>query len=85
MAPVESIAPVRQGSLDHDEFAEIDGTTPLPGAPPLTHLAERVLSMALRGCTPHMVAHELRLHPKRVRQIARDHFITFNRQRSEES
>lgn len=57
------------------DLDEMPAPTPPQLLPPL---AGRIAEMARRGWTPKMAAHELRLHPKRVIQIARDHQITFS-------
>lgn len=68
--------------IARSDLDEVPAQPPLQLLPPL---ARRVAEMAMRGWTPQMVAHELRLHPKRVRQVARDHFIVFHRQRQGDS
>lgn len=58
-----------------DAFDDEPAPSPSPVLPPM---AARIEAMAKRGWTPQMAAHDLRLHPKRVRQIARDYHITFH-------
>ncbi|MDU4253898.1 hypothetical protein [Pseudomonas sp.] len=81
LVQVEEAAPVELEEVFQSDAATVDvleaEPTPTPG-PLLPPLAARIEAMAKRGWTPQMAAHDLRLHPKRVRQIARDYHITFH-------
>lgn len=73
--PVELEDVLQPEAPPADAFDEQPTPTPSPLLPPM---AARIEAMARRGWTPQMAAHDLRLHPKRVRQIARDYHITFH-------
>lgn len=74
--PAES---VQLPDLDKLVIASDLDEAPAPTPPQLLPpLAGRIAEMARRGWTSRMAAHELRLHPKRVSQIARDYQITFH-------
>ncbi|MCP8465217.1 hypothetical protein NK553_14795 [Pseudomonas sp. ZM23] len=71
--PIELEEAPQPETMPFDSFE--DEPTPTRLLPPL---AARIEAMAARGWTPQMAAHDLRLHPKRIRQIARDYNITFS-------
>ncbi|QIE86169.1 hypothetical protein [Pseudomonas nitroreducens] len=73
--PVELEEVLQPEAAPVDAFDDEPAPSPSPLLPPM---AARIEAMAKRGWTPQMAAHDLRLHPKRVRQIARDYHITFH-------
>lgn len=76
--PADLVEPVAE---HQDEAEQVAEPAPQAVAPVRPRFVEHIENMAKRGWTPQMVAHELRLHPKIVRQLARDHLITFHCQR----
>ncbi|OBY90719.1 hypothetical protein A6723_021060 [Pseudomonas sp. AU11447] len=78
---MDQVPPMPAVQIEEDAAVEpvdaFDEPAPSP-SPLLPPMAARIEAMARRGWTPQMAAHDLRLHPKRVRQIARDYHITFH-------
>ncbi|MCY1408135.1 hypothetical protein D3C76_654860 [compost metagenome] len=80
--PIPEPEPLEPATMVEVNLAdEVLEDIPLASPPALSSLAEQILARAIRGATPEMVAHDLRLTPKRVRQVARAYHITFHRQR----